>query len=357
MLKDLIKETLEKQAKFASTTLNSDEFEIASWLAVVNQNMTHSDAQLPVNNVKPEDLLQTIKDYRNNLRNAADESLQALYNTFIKIYKENYAFDQTTSIGRLENIIETYLEELNFEWNKKYINDEPVYHFGNYNLWFKLNDRITDFIPSDCIQMFMKNDKINHILDKMSEEDIRDEIRLRIIETVDEELEATYAAKIANTVVFDIQSSQFIGDVVFDIQSGQFIGDREQIKKLTDLADGYEWFNKFIYKYKNGHENGIDDRDYDEAYLNVETNQVVVRIGNYVKFIDNDNLKQRAIDQMYGKTLSTVVENHYDFLTSEDYYTTYGVDYMSYEEFVSKSLNPDNWVKARKCTENYYVEI
>lgn len=344
MLKDLIQETLEKQAKFASTTLNSDEFEIASWLATVNQNMTHSDAQLPANNVKPKDLLQTISDYRNNLKNAADESSQALYDTFIKIYKENYAFDQTTSIGRLETIIETYLEELNFEWNKKYINDEPVYHFGNYNLWFKLNDRITDFIPSDCIEMFMKEDKINQIIDEMSEEDIRDEIRLRIVEIVDEELEATYAVKIADTVVSDIEDNHFLGD-------------QKQIKTLTDLADGYEWFNKLIYKYKNGHENGIDDRDYDEVYLNVETNQVVVRIGNYVKFIDNDSLKQHAIDQMYGKTLPTVVENHYDFLTSEDYYTAYGVDHMSYEEFVSKSLNPDNWVKARKCTENYYVEI
>lgn len=344
MLKDLIQETLEKQAKLASTTLNSDEFEIASWLATVNQNMTHSDAQLPANNAKPKDLLQTISNYRNNLKNAANESLQALYNTFIKIYKENYAFNQTTSIGRLETIIETYLEGLNFEWNKKYINDEPVYHFGNYNLWFKLNDQITDFIPSDYIKMFMKKDEINQIIDEMSEEEIRDEIRLRIVEIVDEELEATYATKIANTVMSDIQNDRFIND-------------HEQIRTLTDLADGYEWFNKFIYKYKNGHENGIDDRDYDEAYLNVETNQVVVRIGNYVKFIDNDDLKQRAIDQMYGKTLSTVVENHYDFLTSEDYYTTYGVDYMSYEEFVSKSLNPDNWVKARKCTENYYVEI
>lgn len=306
--------------------------------------MTHSDAQLPVNNVKPEDLLQTIKDYRNNLRNAADESLQALYNTFIKIYKENYAFDQITSIGRLENIIETYLEELNFEWNKKYINDEPVYHFGNYNLWFKLNDRITDFIPSDCIQMFMKNDKINHILDKMSEEDIRDEIRLRIVEIVDEELEATYAMEIASIVMFDVQD-------------GRFTGDREQIKTLTDIADGYEWFNKFIYKYKNGHENGIDDRDYDEAYLNTKTNEVVVRIGNYVKFIDNDSLEQHEILQMYGKAFADAVKNYYESLADEDYYTQYGFDDMSANEFTSKSLNPDNWTKARKCTENYYVEI
>lgn len=344
MFKDLIKETLEKQTKLASKALNSDEFEIAAWLATINQNMTHSDAQLPTNNVKPDDILQMIKDYKFNLRNAASESLQGLYRTFITIYKENYAFNQTTSIGRLENIIETYLEELNFEWNKKYINNEPVYHFGNYNLWFKLNDRITDFIPSDCIEMFMKEDKINQIIDEMSEEDIRDEIRLRIVEIVDEELETTYAVKIANTVMSDIQNDRFIND-------------HEQIRTLTDLADGYEWFNELIYKYKNGHENGIDDQDYDEAYFNTETNQVVVRIGNYVKFIDNDDLKQRAIDQMYGKTLSTVVENHYDFLTSEDYYTTYGVDHMSYEEFVSKSLNPDNWVKVRKCTENYYVEV
>lgn len=344
MLKDLIKETLEKQTKIASMALNSDEFEIAAWLATVNQNMTHSDAQLPTNNVKPDNILQMIKDYKFNLRGAASDSLQELYRTFIKIYKENYAFNQTTSIGRLENIIETYLEELNFEWNKKYINNEPVYHFGSYHLWFKLNDRVIDFISSDYIKMFMKDTEINQIIDKMSEEDIRDEIRLRIVEIVDEELEATYAVKIANTVVSDIQNDRFISD-------------QEQIKALTDLADGYEWFNKLIYKYKNGHENRIDDRDYDEAYLNVETNQVVVRIGNYVKFIDNDDLKQRAIDQMYGKTLSTVVENHYDFLTSEDYYTTYGVDHISYEEFVSKSLNPDNWVKARKCTENYYVKF
>ena len=344
MFKDLIKETLEKQTKIASKTLNSDEFEIAAWLAAINQNMTHSDAQLPANNVKPDDILQLIKDYKFNLRNAASKSLQGLYRTFITIYKENYAFNQTTSIGRLESIIETYLEELNFKWDKKYTNNEPVYHFGSYNLWFKLNDRITDFIPSDYIKMFMKDTEINHILDEMSKEDIRDEIRLRIVEIVDEELETTYVNTTVNTIILDIQDSQFISD-------------REQIRKLTDLADGYEWFNKFIYKYKNGHENGIDDRDYDEAYFNTETNQVVVRIGNYVKFIDNDDLKQHVIDQMYGKTLSTVVENHYNFLTREDYYTTYGVDHMSYEEFVSKSLNPDNWVKARKCTENYYVKI
>lgn len=343
MLKDLIQETLEKQAKLASTTLNSDEFEIASWLATINQNMTHSDAQLPANNVKPKDLLQTIRDYRNNLKNAADESSQALYDTFIKIYKENYAFDQTTSIGRLETIIETYLEELNFEWNKKYINDEPVYHFGNYNLWFKLNDRITDFIPSDCIEMFIKEDKINQIIDEMSEEDIRDEIRLRIVEIVDEELEATYAMEIASIVMFDVQD-------------GRFTGDREQIKTLTDIADAYEWFNELIYKYKNGHENGIDDRDYDEAYLNTKTNEVVVRIGNYVKFIDNDSLKQHEILQMYGKTFANVVKNYYESLADEDYYTQYGFDDMSANEFTSKSLNPDNWVKARKCTENYYVE-
>lgn len=344
MFKDLIKETLEKQTKIASETLNSDEFEIAAWLATINQNMTHSDAQLPANNVKPDDILQMIKDYKFNLRNAASESLQGLYRTFITIYKENYAFDQTTSIGRLENIIETYLEELNFKWNKKYINNEPVYHFGSYNLWFKLNDRIVDFIPSDCIEMFMKDTEINHILDKMSEEDIRDEIRLRIVEIVDEELENTYTAKIANTVVFDIQDSRFIGD-------------REQIKKLTDLADGYEWFNEFIYKYKNGHENGIDDRDYDEAYLNTKTNEVVVRIGNYVKFIDDDSLKQHEILQMYGKTFADVVKNYYESLADEDYYTQYGFDDMSANEFTSKSLNPDNWTKARKCTENYYVEI
>lgn len=344
MLKDLIQETLEKQAKLASTTLNSDEFEIASWLATINQNMTHSDAQLPANNVKPKDLLQTIRDYRNNLKNAADESSQALYDTFIKIYKENYAFDQTTSIGRLETIIETYLEELNFEWNKKYINDEPVYHFGNYNLWFKLNDRITDFIPSDCIEMFIKEDKINQIIDEMSEEDIRDEIRLRIVEIVDEELEATYAMEIASIVMFDVQN-------------GRFTGDREQIKTLTDIADAYEWFNELIYKYKNGHENGIDDRDYDEAYLNTKTNEVVVRIGNYVKFIDNDSLKQHEILQMYGKTFANVVKNYYESLADEDYYVQYGFDDMSANEFTSKSLNPDNWVKARKCTENYYVEI
>lgn len=343
MLKDLIQETLEKQAKLASTTLNSDEFEIASWLATINQNMTHSDAQLPANNVKPKDLLQTIRDYRNNLKNAADESSQALYDTFIKIYKENYAFDQTTSIGRLETIIETYLEELNFEWNKKYINDEPVYHFGNYNLWFKLNDRITDFIPSDCIEMFIKEDKINQIIDEMSEEDIRDEIRLRIVEIVDEELEATYAMEIASIVMFDVQD-------------GRFTGDREQIKTLTDIADAYEWFNELIYKYKNGHENGIDDRDYDEAYLNTKTNEVVVRIGNYVKFIDNDSLKQHEILQMYGKTFANVVKNYYESLADEDYYVQYGFDDMSANEFTSKSLNPDNWVKARKCTENYYVE-
>ena len=343
MLKDLIQETLEKQAKFASTTLNSDEFEIASWLATINQNMTHSDAQLPANNVKPKDLLQTIRDYRNNLKNAADESSQALYDTFIKIYKENYAFDQTTSIGRLETIIETYLEELNFEWNKKYINDEPVYHFGNYNLWFKLNDRITDFIPSDCIEMFMKEDKINQIINEMSEEDIRDEIRLRIVEIVDEELEATYAMEIASIVMFDVQD-------------GRFTGDREQIKTLTDIADAYEWFNELIYKYKNGHENGIDDRDYDEAYLNTKTNEVVVRIGNYVKFIDNDSLKQHEILQMYGKTFANVVKNYYGSLADENYYVQYGFDDMSANEFTSKSLNPDNWVKARKCTENYYVE-
>lgn len=344
MLKDLIQETLKKQAKFASTTLNSDEFEIASWLAIVNQNMTHSDAQLPTNNVKPKDLLQTIRDYRNNLKNAADESLQALYDTFIKIYKKNYAFDQTTSIGRLENIIETYLEELNFEWNKKYINNEPVYHFGNYNLWFKLNDRITDFIPSDYIKMFMKEDEINQIIDKMSKEDIRNEIRLRIVEIVDEKLEATYAVKVAGTVMFDVQD-------------GHFIGGHEQIKTLTDIADGYEWFNELIYKYKNGHENGIDDRDYDEAYLNVETNQVVVRIGNYVKFIDNDSLKQHEILQMYGKTFANVVKNYYEALADEDYYVQYGFDSMSANEFALSSLNPDNWIKARKCTENYYVKI
>ena len=344
MLKDLIQKTLEKQAKLASTTLNSDEFEIASWLATINQNMTHSDAQLPANNVKPKDLLQTIRDYRNNLKNAADESSQALYDTFIKIYKENYAFDQTTSIGRLETIIETYLEELNFEWNKKYINDEPVYHFGNYNLWFKLNDRITDFIPSDCIEMFMKEDKINQIIDEMSEEDIRDEIRLRIVKIVDEELEATYAMEIASIVMFDVQDSRFTGD-------------REQIKTLTDIANAYEWFNELIYKYKNGHENGIDDRDYDEAYLNTKTNEVVVRIGNYVKFIDNDSLKQHEILQMYGKTFVNIVKDYYESLADEDYYVQYGFDDMSANEFVSKSLNPDNWVKARKCTENYYVEV
>lgn len=344
MLKDLIKETLEKQTKLASKALNSDEFEIAAWLATINQNMTHSDAQLPANNVKPKDLLQTIRDYRNNLKNAADESSQALYDTFIKIYKENYAFDQTTSIGRLETIIETYLEELNFEWNKKYINDEPVYHFGSYNLWFKLNDRITDFIPSDYIKMFMKEDEINKIIGQMSEEDIRDEIRLRIVEIVDEELEATYAMEIASIVMFDVQDSRFTGD-------------REQIKTLTDIANAYEWFNELIYKYKNGHENGIDDRDYDEAYLNTKTNEVVVRIGNYVKFIDNDSLKQHEILQMYGKTFVNIVKDYYESLADEDYYVQYGFDDMSANEFVSKSLNPDNWVKARKCTENYYVEV
>lgn len=344
MLKDLIKETLEKQTKLASKALNSDEFEIAAWLATINQNMTHSDAQLPTNNVKPDDVLQMIRDYKFNLKNAASESLQGLYRTFITIYKENYAFNQATSIGRLENIIETYLEELNFEWNKKYINNEPVYHFGNYNLWFKLNDRITDFIPSDCIEMFMKEDKINQIIDEMSEEDIRDEIRLRIVEIVDEELETTYAVKIANTVMSDIQNDRFIND-------------HEQIRTLTDLADGYEWFNELIYKYKNGHENGIDDRDYDEAYLNVETNQIVVRIGNYVKFIDNYSLKQHEILQMYGKTFANAVKNYYESLADEDYYAQYDFDDISANEFASKSLNPVYWVKARKCTENYYVKI
>lgn len=344
MFKDLVQETLEKQTKIASTTLNSDDFEIASWLAAINQNMTHSDTQLPTNNVKPDDILQMISDYKFNLRGAASESLQELYHTFITIYKENYAFDQTTSIGRLENIIETYLEELNFEWNKKYINNEPVYHFGNYNLWFKLNDRITDFIPSDRIEMFMKDTEINHILDEMSKEDIRDEIRLRIVEIVDEELETTYVTTTVNTIMLDIQNSRFIGD-------------REQIKKLTDLADGYEWFNKFIYKYKNGHENGIDDRDYDEAYLNTKTGEIVVRIGNYVKFIDNDSLKQHEILQMYGKTFANVVKNYYESLADEVYYVQYGFDDMSANEFTSNSLNPDNWVKARKCTENYYVEV
>lgn len=344
MLKDLIKETLEKQTKVASTALNSDEFEIAAWLATINQNMTHSDAQIPANNVKPDNILQMIKDYKFNLRNVASESLQGLYRTFITIYKENYAFDQTTSIGRLESIIETYLEELNFEWNKKYINDEPVYHFGSYNLWFKLNDQITDFISNDRIKMFMKKDEINQIIDEMSEENLRNEIRLRIVEIVDEELEATYAVKIANTVVSDIQNIDRIGD-------------RSQIKKLTDLADGYEWFNEFIYKYKNGHENGIDDRDYDEAYLNTKTNEVVVRIGNYVKFIDNDSLKQHEILQMYGKTFANVVKNYYESLADKVYYVQYGFDDMSANEFTSNSLNPDNWIKARKCTENYYVEV
>lgn len=344
MFKDLIKETLEKQTKIASKTLNSDEFEIAAWLAAINQNMTHSDAQLPTNNVKPDDVLQMIKDYKFNLRNAASESLQELYRTFIKIFKENYAFDQTTSIGRLESIIETYLEELNFKWDKKYINNEPVYHFGGYNLWFKLNDRITDFIPSDCIEMFMKDTEINHILDEMSEEDIRDEIRLRIVEIVDEELETTYVNTTVNTIMLDIQNSQFISD-------------REQIRKLTDLADGYEWFNKFIYKYKNGHENGIDDRDYDEAYLNTKTGEVIVRVGNYVKFIDDNSLKQHEILQMYGKTFAYAVKNYYESLADEDYYTQYGFDDMSANEFTSNSLNLDNWAKARKCTENYYIEI
>lgn len=347
MLKDLIQETLEKQAKLASTTLNSDEFEIASWLATVNQNMTHSDAQLPANNVKSDDILQMIKDYKFNLRNAANESLQALYRTFIKIYKENYAFDETTSIGRLQAVIEAYLKEIGFEWNVHYPeNNNPIYHFGYHNLWFRLNDGLFDFIPSDQVQFFLstKDTEIDHIIDKMSKEDIREQVRLRLVEIVDEELETTYATEVA-------------GIVVSDIENNRFLGDQKQIKTLTNLTNSYEWLNEFIYKYENGHNIGIDDRDYDEAYFNTETNQVVVRIGNYVKFIDNDDLKQHAIDQMYGKTLSTVVENHYDFLTSEDYYTTYGVDHMSYEEFVSKSLNPDNWVKARKCTENYYVEI
>ena len=344
MLKDLIKETLEKQTKIASKALNSDEFEIAAWLATINQNMTHSDAQLPTNNVKPDDILQMIKDYKFNLINATSESLQGLYRTFITIYKENYAFNQTTSIGRLESIIETYLEELNFKWDKKYINNEPVYHFGSYNLWFKLNDRITDFIPSDYIKMFMKDTEINHILDEMSKEDIRDEIRLRIVEIVDEELETTYVTTTVNTIMLDIQNSQFISD-------------RKQIRKLTDLADGYEWFNKFIYKYKNGHEIGIDDRDYDEAYLNTKTGEVIVRIGNYVKFIDDNSLKQHEILQMYGKTFADVVKNYYESLADEDYYTQYGFDDMSANQFVSKSLNPNNWAKARKCTENYYIEV
>lgn len=344
MLKDLIHKSLQVQAQKAAQTLNSDDLKISNWLAIIENSLTKDQAQLSSKNIIINDIIQLCKSNMFRFEHAANESDQTLCKAFVQEYQTDFAFDGADPTVRLQQIIKIYFKELGFDYSKEGKGQKIKYYFGCKGFRFKLNDDLWELIPSDIkdTKVSHNNEQLRSAIDDMSDEQIRNNIRLLIIEKLKLNLDRVYSEKIT-TLMQDIKPNNV----------NQF--NQKDIQKLVNLISIYNWIKRFIYKYSDGHVD-IDDFYYDEAYLNTQTNEVIIRIGNYVKFIDNDNLKQHKFFQLRGTRFVKAVKDYYEKMTYSDYYTEYGSHSIDFEEFVFDSLNKINWVKARKSTNNYYVE-
>lgn len=344
MLKDLVHKALQTQTQKATQTLDPDDLKVATWLATIENNLTEDQAQLSSKNIITNDIIQLCKGNLLRFEHAASESDQTLCKAFIKEYQTDFTFDGADPVVRLQQLIEMYLKELGFDYNKERKEQQIQYNFSHQSLQFKLNKDLWDLIPSYVkdAKFSHNNEQLRSAIDDMSDEEIRNNVRLLVIKKLELNLDQVYIKKMT-TLTKSIDSDKI-----------NYLSQKET-QKFTDLINAYNWIKRFIYKYRDDHID-LDSFYYDEAYANLQTGEVVIRIGNYVKIIDDATLTQRKFVQLRGTRFVKAVKDYYEKMTSSDYYTKYGFHDIEFEEFIFDSLNQINWVKVRKSTNNHYVK-